>query len=452
VITDEDVMRLFERADPARVEDTIPDVDATGYLAILRTRSSNVTLIDTEPTRTGPNTGHRRWLIPVAAAAAVVAIVIGAVVLAGGGGSPEPQIPVGTTVAPPSPEAAAAVQIARDFVVARDTWDGDQVRALLADDAVIDDFSLEAVDDYGTRADFERIMKWRFQHPRCTATEVGPPTAVTCTYLMSNALTTALGVGPFTGSSFVLEVADGQIQRVAHEFDFSQYGPNAFDVLWEWLDGTHPGDTAVMFETDASGDADVVLTPEAMALFEQRIPEFEAVQIAGRYVRARNALNASTARALVADDATIEDNRYTLEGVDDVHRATAEYERVTGWRHQEPRCTTGVVRLPQVEVICRYTMTNALAEAIGAGPYEGSRFDIEVAGGEIRAVSHVFDFTQYSSEVFEPFIGWLDETHPGESEVLFEFGDAGPVGRLTPDALALWEQRIPEWAASLGGS
>jgi hypothetical protein len=72
VITDEEVMRLFERADPARVEDTAPDVDATGYLATLRTRSSNVTLIDTEPASTGPKTGHRRVYITIAAAAAVV--------------------------------------------------------------------------------------------------------------------------------------------------------------------------------------------------------------------------------------------------------------------------------------------------------------------------------------------------------------------------------------------
>jgi len=26
------------------------------------------------------------------------------------------------------------------------------------------------------------------------------------------------------------------------------------------------------------------------------------------------------------------------------------------------------------------------------------------------------------------------------------------VGRLTPEVLALWEQRIPEWVSSLGGS
>jgi hypothetical protein len=32
VITDDEVMRLFERADPARVKDPAPVIDATGYL------------------------------------------------------------------------------------------------------------------------------------------------------------------------------------------------------------------------------------------------------------------------------------------------------------------------------------------------------------------------------------------------------------------------------------
>ena len=79
MITDDEVMRILERADPARVDDDIPMIDAAGYLDVLRT-SSNVTLIDTEPTSTRPS--RRRWAIITAAAAAVVAIVVGGLVLA----------------------------------------------------------------------------------------------------------------------------------------------------------------------------------------------------------------------------------------------------------------------------------------------------------------------------------------------------------------------------------
>ena len=52
MITEDEAMRLLKRADPARVDDSAPFTDAAGYLAALRTRSTTVTLIDTEPTPT----------------------------------------------------------------------------------------------------------------------------------------------------------------------------------------------------------------------------------------------------------------------------------------------------------------------------------------------------------------------------------------------------------------
>jgi hypothetical protein len=81
VITDDEVLRLFERADPALSDEAAPAIDAAGYLDTLRTRSSNVDYIDTEPTPTEPPTNHHRWLA-AAAAAATVAVIAGGLVLA----------------------------------------------------------------------------------------------------------------------------------------------------------------------------------------------------------------------------------------------------------------------------------------------------------------------------------------------------------------------------------
>lgn len=44
MITDDEVMRLFERADPARVDHAAPVIDAAGHLDALRTRSIEVKL------------------------------------------------------------------------------------------------------------------------------------------------------------------------------------------------------------------------------------------------------------------------------------------------------------------------------------------------------------------------------------------------------------------------
>jgi hypothetical protein len=98
VITEDDVMRLLERADPARRVDAAPSVDGAGSLATLRTGRSEVTLIDTEPTRPQPNTG-RRWPF-IAAAAAVVAIVVSVLWLEARNHDPSNEVPAGTTVTP----------------------------------------------------------------------------------------------------------------------------------------------------------------------------------------------------------------------------------------------------------------------------------------------------------------------------------------------------------------
>ena len=81
MITDDEVLRLFERADPALTDDAAPAIDAAGYLDALRTRSSDVNYIDAEPTLTEPPTNRHRWL-SAAAAAATVAVIAGGLVLA----------------------------------------------------------------------------------------------------------------------------------------------------------------------------------------------------------------------------------------------------------------------------------------------------------------------------------------------------------------------------------
>src|SRR6188508_1876380 len=67
VITDDEIMRLFEQADPAR-DDGVQMVDAAGYLDALRTRSYDMQLIDTTeaPTKTPRD---NRWVLAAIAAA-----------------------------------------------------------------------------------------------------------------------------------------------------------------------------------------------------------------------------------------------------------------------------------------------------------------------------------------------------------------------------------------------
>ena len=69
-----------------------------------------------------------------------------------------------TTVAPPAaPDPQEAIALAQGFMEARDAWNGEAVRALVTDDAVIDDFGVTT-------------PTTTLQAPRST----GPPDGATC--------------------------------------------------------------------------------------------------------------------------------------------------------------------------------------------------------------------------------------------------------------------------------
>lgn len=90
MITEDEVMRLLERADPGRHVADVHALNGADYLATQHTRSVDMTLIDTEsePTAAQPPPS-RRWLLPAIAAAAILAIVVGGLLLAARGDDPE---------------------------------------------------------------------------------------------------------------------------------------------------------------------------------------------------------------------------------------------------------------------------------------------------------------------------------------------------------------------------
>ena len=178
-----------------------------------------------------------------------------------------------TSAPPAATEAQVAIALAQRFVEARDASDGEAVRALVADDAVIDDFDVSNPDDYLPLAENQQATGWRYMQPQCTTIMPDPPIQVSCTYTMQNAWSEALGVGPFTGSNFTFVIADGQIQHITHVFDFSQFSPQVYDVFLDWLTATHPNDIAVMLNS-TTGNFNV--TPESIALFKHHTTEFVA--------------------------------------------------------------------------------------------------------------------------------------------------------------------------------
>lgn len=222
------------------------------------------------PVQSPTKDGRSRWRIPAAVVAVVAVIGVAGIALANNDNGPA----VDEVPSPPpasSPEEQEAIGLAQRFVEARDAYDGEAVRALVTDDAVIDDFAVSNADDYLSVAEIERATGWRYMQPECTGNLPGPLNQVSCTYTMQNAWSQALGVGPFTGSNFRFVIADGQIEQVLHIFRFSTFDPQVYTVFQDWLIATHPNDVGVMYDSDS---ANFNLTPEAIALFEQHTTEF----------------------------------------------------------------------------------------------------------------------------------------------------------------------------------
>jgi hypothetical protein len=113
MISDDEVMRVLERADPARVDDANSMLDSADYLDALRT--STVTLVDVQPR---PPRRLRRRVIVTGAAAAVVAVVA-AVVPAVSRDDSEPVRPAVPPTAAPSTTAAAPSTTAPAALAAR---------------------------------------------------------------------------------------------------------------------------------------------------------------------------------------------------------------------------------------------------------------------------------------------------------------------------------------------
>ena len=286
MITEDEATRLLKRADPARVDDSAPILDAAGYLAALRTRSTTVTLINTEPNPTQPE-HRRRWPI-IATAAAVVAILVGGVVLATRDDDPNEQIPAATTVVPDA-SAAEAEEIARGFVDAYVAGDADRALNYLAEDFIA------SYEPWGSPQGFRLDLAWqepaRYEwnvhdcqrlDPALAASGQQIGTIVRCSLDFHALGSDAIALGPYD-MSWDLTVRDGKIVSPSPDgaWDWTpQYEAELWGPFADWIRTEHPNDVLVMYrESDQDWSQ---TTDESFRLWEQRTEEFVQAVLTGR--------------------------------------------------------------------------------------------------------------------------------------------------------------------------
>jgi hypothetical protein len=280
VITEDEATRLLKRADPARVDDSVPFVDAAGYLAALRTRSTTVTLINTEPTPPQPN--HRRLAITAAAAAAVVVIIVGALVLAARDDTTDPQIPAGpSTTLDPDPSAAGAEEIARGFLDAYVAFDADRGITYLTDDAVAEAF--DSAEALRLELAFFEAQPYKQMILDCEQQdETAAGISVRCPFDFHAIRSDEIGLGPYGDNYWDLTVRDGKI--VSAENTLAVMTNGFSQEMWEpfarWVSDEYPEDAAVMYSDGSHGQAQI--SEESMRLWEQRSREYVQAVLTGR--------------------------------------------------------------------------------------------------------------------------------------------------------------------------
>lgn len=273
MITEDEATRLLKQADPARADDSAPFGDAAGYLAALRTRSTTVTLIDTDPT---PTRRPSRWPM-IAAAAAVVAIVVVGLVVATRDDDPNEQIPAATTVAPDS--VTAAEEVARRFLDAYVAYDANRAMTYLTDDAIAEAF--ESPETMRLELNLYEAQPYTVTILDCEQhDETAAGIIVRCPYEFHFIRSDEIGVGPFGDNYWDLTVRDGKIVMAVDNLPFMTNGMNT--EIWtpfaNWVSAEYPEDAAVMF-TDGLSSA--VYSEESAQLWAQRAQDFVQAVLTG---------------------------------------------------------------------------------------------------------------------------------------------------------------------------
>jgi hypothetical protein len=261
VITDDEVMRLLERADPARLDDGVVVDDAAEFLDSMRARTTEVTLTEAASTSAGR---HRRSFLVAAAAAAVAVAAGGALVYA------TRDDRTARTVTSPS---LAAEEIARGFLAAFGAHDADQAINYLSDEAVVElsgtpeSFRLEL--SMLEAAGYHQIVTGCEQED-ADQQDSDSGLLLRCSYDGHGLGSEQLGLGPYTGNHWEITVRDGMIASAVLP---GGYLPSEFsDQMWEpfaaWIASTHPDDILEMYQD--SRQLGWRLTPEAIPLWGMR--------------------------------------------------------------------------------------------------------------------------------------------------------------------------------------
>jgi hypothetical protein len=469
MITDDEVMSLFERADPVGFYDADSVIDVNGSLDALRTRSNNVTIIETARTPTDLASGHRPRISKSAAAAAALAIVGGFSLIARGNRSePLTDRPPAAIDAADNPTGTAAEEVAEGFVEAYGAFDVDKAITYLADDADISQLmtSVGAKDVEGTVEEFQLLISWlqavdyeQLLDSCADQSSSASGSEVRCTFNFHLLGSDELGLGPFGASYFDLTVLSGQIVRAATQWETEQLSPQVWEPFASWVATAYPEDAAAMYADETYSG--MRLTTDSIRLWEQHGDEYvtvkaaEMVEIADSFMRARNAGDAETAMSLLADegvtvqllnDNAIDDDMLQIELTPEELAVAFEVERLFEVSFESVACEKGT----GPHVTCTYLLDTRLRRISGYPPVRSS-VELRIENGHIDLLNFPWlnmSFPGNKPAEFGDFVQWLGGENPVAIVELFRTGGQEMILIMTEEAVDLLEVLLDDYERS----
>ena len=259
------------------------------YRSVLERVGSNFAPLDLELESLLRRRDRKHRNQRIAAGVVGIAVFVAAIwIVTSGASSDRTQAPANEPARVNSTDAAE--DVVRGFFAAFGAFDPEAAMTYVADDADLR-WIIEPpapANEKGLSQELALLEAQRVQLTItwCQAAPFGSATSVVCGVDFHAIASDVLGLGPFTGSTFVFTVRDGEIVKAASNPNLKQFKSQMRAPFAEWVAATYPRDFHVMYNTGSipqnpQGFRQVRGRPteESMRLWRLHIPEYvEAVE------------------------------------------------------------------------------------------------------------------------------------------------------------------------------
>jgi hypothetical protein len=172
----------------------------------------------------------------------------------------------------------------------------------------------------------------------------------------------------------------------------------------------------------------------------------QPVEVATSFVEAVGASDAEQAISYLGDDAEISlmissVGAQGVEGTLGEFRLLLSLFEATGYKQMLDSCERSSVSSSATgtSLTCTFDYHNFRSDEIGRGPFSGSSYSLTVRDGEVVQARMDFGIDEFSTQMWEPFAGWVSKAYPEDAAVMYADETHSGV-RLTEESIGLWER------------